>query len=97
MPEGKRYKNISTVTQLDILPGETAERTISEDKEERMVSRGAIEVVSTESEENPAPESEESSESSDDEETSEDAEDSETKEPSAPPARGGGLRGRRGA
>lgn len=39
------YKNISSVTQLDIEPGQTGERDIPKDQEDRMVERGAIEVV----------------------------------------------------
>ena len=42
----KTYKNITNVEQLDIPPGETGERDIPPDQEERMVERGAIEVVS---------------------------------------------------
>lgn len=49
----KRYKNISTVEQLDIAPGQTGEADIPEAQEFRMVARGAIEVVE------PAPEPEE--------------------------------------
>lgn len=42
----KTYKNISGVEQLDIPPGETGERELPQDQENRMVARGAIEVVS---------------------------------------------------
>jgi hypothetical protein len=41
----KTYKNISRVDQLDIEPGQTGERDIPKDQEDRMVARGSIEVV----------------------------------------------------
>jgi hypothetical protein len=43
----KKYKNISTLEQLGIEPGETGEREMHKDQEDRMVARGAIEVVTT--------------------------------------------------
>lgn len=39
------YKNVSPVEQLGLQPGETGEVDISKDQEQRMVERGAIEVV----------------------------------------------------
>src|SRR3982751_3318541 len=53
--EAKNYKNISGVEQLEIPPGETGEREIPQDQEDRMVTRGAIEVVSGETAEPEAP------------------------------------------
>jgi hypothetical protein len=41
----KTYKNISQLDQLDIEPGQTGEREISQEQEDRMVARGDIEVV----------------------------------------------------
>jgi hypothetical protein len=43
----KTYKNISTLEQLGIEPGQTGQAEITKDQEDRMVSRGAIEVVPT--------------------------------------------------
>jgi hypothetical protein len=43
----KTYKNISTVEQLGIDPGQTGQIDIPKDQEDRMVDRGAIEVVTT--------------------------------------------------
>lgn len=54
----KTYKNISSVEQLGIEPGQAGEASIPEDQEARMVARGAIEVVETEQKEPEAAEPE---------------------------------------
>lgn len=53
--EAKTYKNISQHDQLGIEPGQTGKREIPQDQEDRMVERGAIEVVSGETAEEAAP------------------------------------------
>lgn len=45
----KEYKNISSVEQLGIEPGQTGKADIPEDQEHRMVAREAVEVVTTKS------------------------------------------------
>lgn len=41
----KTYKNISGLEQLDLAPGKSGQRELTPDEEQRMVARGAIEVV----------------------------------------------------
>lgn len=44
----KTYRNISTLNQLGLEPGEVGERELTSDEEERLLTRGAVEIVSGE-------------------------------------------------
>lgn len=45
MAEKKTYKNIGQRTELGIAPGKTVTRTLDPATEQRLIDRGAIEVV----------------------------------------------------